>query len=75
VEKKSKSKESNDLGCACYGNNQVHRCFCNDTKPLKLKKVEVKIHEIWQKISQRYIVVKRPIQEKKTNIKTPNNNY
>jgi hypothetical protein len=27
VEKKSKNKEPKDLGCACYGNNQVHPCF------------------------------------------------
>jgi hypothetical protein len=48
VGKELKNKESKDLGCACYGNNQVHRCFCNDTKPLKLQKVEVTMQEIWQ---------------------------
>ena len=48
VEKKSKNKVEKDLGCACYGNNQIHPCFCNDTKPLKLQKVEVTMQEIWQ---------------------------
>jgi len=48
VEKESKNKESKDLGCACYGNNKVHTCFCNDKKPLKLEKVEVTMQEIWQ---------------------------
>ena len=48
VEKELKNKESKDLGCACYGNNKIHPCFCNDTKPLKLQKVEVTMQEIWQ---------------------------
>lgn len=48
VEKESKNKERKNFGCACYGNNKVHPCFCNDTKPLKLEKVEVTMQEIWQ---------------------------
>jgi hypothetical protein len=48
VEKKSKNRVEKDLGCSCYGNNQIHPCFCNDTKPLKLQKVEVTMQEIWQ---------------------------
>lgn len=28
-------KELKDLGCACYGNNKVHPCFCH--KPLNKK--------------------------------------
>jgi len=24
-------KELKDLGCACYGNNKVHPCFCKPT--------------------------------------------
>jgi hypothetical protein len=48
VEEKSKNKTKKDLGCACYGNNQVHPCFCNSKEPLKLQKVEVTMQEIWQ---------------------------
>ena len=48
VEEKSKNKEPNDLGCSCYGSNKIHPCFCNDTKPLKLQKVEITMQEIWQ---------------------------
>lgn len=48
VENIRKNKESKDLGCACYGNNQVHTCFCKETKPVKLQKVEVTMQEIWQ---------------------------
>jgi hypothetical protein len=28
-------KQLKDLGCACYGNNSVHPCFCS--KPLNKK--------------------------------------
>lgn len=48
VEEKPNNKVKKDLGCACYGNNQIHPCFCSDTKPLKLQKVEVTMQEIWQ---------------------------
>ena len=48
VGKELKNKEPKDLGCACYGNNQVHTCFCKETKSVKLQKVEVTMQEIWQ---------------------------
>ena len=48
VEKELKNKDKKDLGCACYENNKIHNCFCNDIKPLKLQKVEVSMQEIWQ---------------------------
>jgi hypothetical protein len=42
------SKQKKDLGCACYGNNSVHFCFCSETNAPKMKKVEVTMQEIWQ---------------------------
>jgi hypothetical protein len=48
VEKKSNNKIKKDLGCACYGNNQVHPCFCSKPLNKKLQQVEVTIQEIWQ---------------------------
>ena len=41
-------KQKKDLGCACYGNNSVHFCFCKETNAPKMKKVEVTMQEIWQ---------------------------
>lgn len=29
---KLKAKEVKDKGCACYGNNKIHPCFCNPYK-------------------------------------------
>jgi hypothetical protein len=48
VEKESKNKSKKDLGCACYGNNKIHPCFCNSSEPSKLNKIEVTMQEIWQ---------------------------
>ena len=68
VEKQSKNKESKDLGCACYGNNQVHHCFCNDIKPLKLQKVlqkvEVTMQEIWQQTTPKIYASKKTYRRK-----------
>jgi hypothetical protein len=70
VEKKSKNKVSKDLGCACYGNNQIHSCFCHVAKPVELKKVEVSMQEIWQqttpKIHTSKKTYKRKIKHKNT---------
>ena len=70
VEKKSKNKVSKDLGCACYGNNQIHTCFCHVAKPVELKKVEVSMQEIWQqttpKIHTSKKTYKRKIKHKNT---------
>jgi hypothetical protein len=41
-------KQKKDLGFACYGNNSVHFCFCNETNAPIMKKVEVTMQEIWQ---------------------------
>ena len=65
VEQKSKNKVEKDLGCACYGNNQVHPCFCNDTKPLKLQKVEVTMQEIWQQTMPKIHQSKKTYRRKK----------
>ena len=27
-----------DKGCACYGSNYLHKCFCKDYQPIKTKK-------------------------------------
>ena len=64
VEKKSKNKESKNLGCACYGNNQIHPCVCKDTKPLKLNKVEVTMQEIWQQTTPKIHTSKRTYRRK-----------
>ena len=64
VGKELKNKESKDLGCACYGNNQVHPCFCNDTKPLKLQKVEVTMQEIWQQTTPKIHASKKTYSRK-----------
>jgi len=26
-----------DKGCACYGSNSLHTCFCKDYQPIKTK--------------------------------------
>jgi len=26
-----------DKGCACYGSNYLHKCFCKDYQPIKTK--------------------------------------
>jgi len=64
VGKELKNKESKDLGCACYGNNQVHHCFCNDIKPLKLQKVEVTMQEIWQQTTPKIHASKKTYRRK-----------
>jgi hypothetical protein len=41
-------KATKDLGCACYGNNEIHHCFCKETNMPKLNQIQVKMQEVWQ---------------------------
>lgn len=41
-------KVKKDIGCACYGNNQIHRCYCKQKNTLELKQIQVTMQEIWQ---------------------------
>ena len=64
VGKELKNKEPKDLGCACYGNNSIHTCFCKETKPVKLQKVEVTMQEIWQQTTPKIHASKKTYRRK-----------
>ena len=64
VGKELNNKELKDLGCACYGNNQVHTCFCKETNAPKMKKVEVTMQEIWQQTTPKIHASKKTYRRK-----------
>ncbi len=33
----NQNRMKEDKGCACYGSNSLHTCFCKDYQPIKTK--------------------------------------
>ncbi len=33
----NQNRMKTDKGCACYGSNSLHTCFCKDYQPIKTK--------------------------------------
>jgi hypothetical protein len=57
-------KITKHLGCACYGNNKIHPCFCKQTTIPKLNQIQVTMQELWQQTTPKIYKSKKTYSRK-----------